>query len=56
LIGLHFDSNWEAVSASWAFDRRYKRGIHVDMRYVRWLMSKVYPAPHLLQEMQLPAE
>src|SRR3546814_4024626 len=40
LIGLHFDSNWEAVSASWMFDPRYKRGIHVDTRYMRWLMSK----------------
>jgi hypothetical protein len=56
LIGLNFDSNWEAVSASWMFDPRYKRAIHVDLRYVRWLMAKVYPAPHLLQEMNLPAE
>ncbi|WP_447936547.1 S46 family peptidase [Thermomonas fusca] len=56
LIGLNFDSNWEAVSASWMFDPRYKRAIHVDMRYLRWLLAKVYPAPHLLQEMQLPAE
>jgi len=56
LIGLNFDSNWEAVSASWMYDPRYKRAIHVDMRYLRWLLAKVYPAPHLLQEMQLPAE
>ena len=56
LIGLHFDSNWEAVSASWMFDPRYKRGIHVDTRYMRWLMSRVYPAPWLLEEMNLPAE
>ncbi|MEH6419617.1 S46 family peptidase [Pseudomonas sp. CGJS7] len=56
LIGLNFDSNWEAVSASWMFDPRYKRAIHVDMRYLRWLLAKVYPAPHLLREMQLPAE
>lgn len=56
LIGLNFDSNWEAVSASWMFDPRYKRAIHVDMRYMRWLMAKVYPAPHLLQEMNLPAQ
>ena len=56
LIGLNFDSNWEAVSASWMFDPRYKRAIHVDMRYVRWMLSKVYPAPALLQEMKLPAE
>jgi hypothetical protein len=56
LIGLNFDSNWEAVSASWMYDPRYKRAIHVDLRYLRWLMSKVYPAPHLLREMKLPAE
>lgn len=56
LIGLNFDSNWEAVSASWMFDPRYKRAIHVDMRYMRWLMAKVYPAPHLLREMNLPAQ
>ncbi len=54
LIGLNFDSNWEAVSASWMFDPRYKRAIHVDMRYVRWLMDKVYPAHWLLDEMKLP--
>lgn len=56
LIGINFDSNWEAVSASWSFDPRYKRAIHVDARYLRWLMAKVYPAPHLLREMNLPAE
>ncbi|MGY3038883.1 hypothetical protein ACVWWQ_000470 [Rhodanobacter sp. TND4EL1] len=51
LVGLNFDSNWEAVSASWMFDPRYKRAIHVDMRYMRWLMDKVYPAPSLLKEL-----
>jgi len=56
LIGLNFDSNWESVSASWMFDPRYKRAIHVDMRYMRWLMAKVYPAPHLLAEMNLPVD
>ena len=56
LIGLNFDSNWEAVSASWMFDPRYKRAIHVDLRYLRWLLAKVYPAPHLLREMNLPLE
>ena len=55
LVGLNFDSNWEAVSASWMFDPRYKRAIHVDMRYMRWLMDKVYPAPQLLQELGVPA-
>src|SRR5690606_8299824 len=53
LIGLNFDSNWESVSASWWFDPRYKRAIHVDMRYMRWLMEKVSPAPHVRREMGL---
>jgi hypothetical protein len=56
LIGLNFDSNWEAVSASWMYDPRYKRAIHVDVRYLRWLLAKVYPSPQLLEEMRLPAE
>jgi type II secretory pathway pseudopilin PulG len=55
LVGLNFDSNWEAVSASWMFDPRYKRAIHVDLRYMRWLMDKVYPAPWLLQELGVAA-
>ena len=55
LVGLNFDSNWESVSASWWFDPRTKRAIHVDMRYMRWLMAKVYPAPALLEEMGVPA-
>jgi peptidase S46-like protein len=54
LVGLNFDSNWEAVSASWMYDPRYKRAIHVDMRYMRWLMDKVYPAPALLEELGVP--
>ena len=56
LIGLNFDSNWESVSASWWFDPRFKRAVHVDMRYLRWLLAKVYPAPALLEEMGVPAE
>jgi len=55
LIGLNFDSNWEAVSASWWYDPRFKRAIHVDMRYLRWLLAKVYPAPALLEEIGVPA-
>ncbi|WP_425477683.1 S46 family peptidase [Pseudoxanthomonas winnipegensis] len=56
LMGLNFDSNWEAVSASWWYDPRYKRAIHVDTRYIRWLLAKVYPAPALLREMGVPAQ
>ena len=56
LVGLNFDSNWESVSASWKFDPRTKRAIHVDLRYMRWLMDKVYPAHDLLRELGVPAQ
>jgi len=56
LMGLNFDSNWESVSASWWYDPHTKRAIHVDMRYLHWLLAKVYPAPALLREMGLPVE
>jgi len=56
LVGLNFDSNWEAVSASWMYDPRYKRAIHVDMRYMRWLIDKVYPSPALLRELGVPSK
>jgi len=56
LVGLNFDSNWESVSASWWYDPRSKRAIHVDMRYMHWLLARVYPAHGLLREMGLPVE
>lgn len=55
LIGINFDSNWESVSASWWYDPRMKRAIHVDLRYMDWLMRTVQPAPHLLGELGLEA-
>jgi hypothetical protein len=36
------------------FEPRCKRAIHVDMRYLGWLLAKAYPAPHLLAEMNFP--
>jgi len=56
LVGLNFDSNWESVSASWWFDPQTKRAIHVDTRYLHWLLAKVYPAHGVLREMGLAVE
>jgi hypothetical protein len=53
LSGINFDSNWESVSASWFFDPRYKRAIHVDVRYIEWLVTRVYPSPSLINELGL---
>jgi len=56
LVGLNFDSNWESVSASWWYDPQTKRAIHVDMRYLHWLLAKVYPAHGILRELGLAVE
>lgn len=56
LVGLAFDGNWESVSSNWVFDPTVTRMISVDQRYMRWIMQEVFPAPHLLEEMGVPAK
>jgi hypothetical protein len=51
LVGLAFDGNWESVSSNWVFDPAMTRMISVDHRYMVWVMDKIYPAHHLLEEM-----
>lgn len=53
LVGLAFDGNWESVSSNWVFDPKMTRMISVDSRYMQWIMQEVYPAPALLQELNL---
>lgn len=53
LVGLAFDMNWEAVVSNWVFDPEMTRMISLDARYARWIMQEVYPAPQLLQELDL---
>lgn len=51
LCGLLFDGNYEAMPADWLFDPTNTRSIHVDIRYVLWILDRVGPAHHLLHEM-----
>jgi hypothetical protein len=53
LVGLAFDGNIESVAGNWLFDPAVKRTIHVDMRYVLWVMENLEPAPRLLREMSI---
>ena len=53
LVGLLFDMNWEAVVSNWVFDAEMTRTISVDQRYMRWVMQEVYPAPRLLEELEV---
>lgn len=53
LVGLLFDGTIESVNADWDFDARTTRSIHVDSRYMLWVMEKVDGAKRLLDEMQI---
>jgi len=52
-IGAAFDGNWEAMSGDIAFDKRFKRTIIVDARYIMWVLDKVLGGRPLLDEMTI---
>jgi len=54
IVGLAFDGNWEGVVSDYLFDPASVRTIHVDSRYIRWVMDEVDHAHDLLREMGLP--
>jgi len=51
LVGLNFDSTIQGVASDVVFDGATTRKIHVDARYMLWVMDKVAGADHLLEEM-----
>ena len=53
LVGLNFDSTIEGVASDVVFDSATTRKIHVDARYMLWVMDKIGGADHLLEEMGL---
>ncbi len=53
LIGAAFDGNWEAMSGDIAFDRKYKRTIVCDIRYILFLIDKMGHADNLIKEMEI---
>ncbi len=53
LIGTAFDGNWEAMSGDIAFDKKYKRTIVCDIRFVLFLVDKLGGADNLIREMDI---
>lgn len=51
LVGLLFDGTLESVNSDWDFDPDITRTIHVDTRYMLWVMEKVDGAAALIDEM-----
>lgn len=52
LAGLAFDTNLEAVGADYLYDARWTRTIHVDTRYMLWVMEAVDGATALVDELR----
>ena len=53
LIGCAFDGNWEAMSGDIAFDKKYKRTIVADIRFILYLIDKMGGAHNLIEEMDV---
>ena len=53
LVGLNFDSTYESITKDWYFDSAITRAIHVDIRYMLWVMKEVDHADKLLKEMTI---
>ncbi len=53
LVGLNFDSTYESITKDWYFDSAITRAIHVDIRYMLWVMKEVDKADNLLKEMTI---
>lgn len=56
LVGLLFDGTLESVNSDWDFDPEITRTIHVDTRYMLWVMEKVDGATALIDEMEIVGE
>jgi hypothetical protein len=54
LTGLAFDGNYEAMGSDYLVNPDVQRTIHVDTRYILWVMDAVDGAHNLIREMGLP--
>jgi hypothetical protein len=50
IVGLLFDGNYEAMASDFSYDPLVTRSIHVDARYMFWVMENVDGANGLLGE------
>ncbi|MBY6107484.1 S46 family peptidase [Ferrimonas balearica] len=53
LVGLLFDGVYESITGDWAYNPELNRSIHVDSRYMLWVMKYLDGAENLLDEMEI---
>lgn len=51
LVGLLFDGNYEAMASDWVFDPVRTRSIHVDIRYMLFVLETLHPGNWLLEQL-----
>lgn len=51
LVGLAFDGDYEAMASDWRFMPELTRAIHVDLRYVLFVLHRVADAKELMAEL-----
>lgn len=56
LVGLAFDGTIESVNSDWHFEGDITRTIHVDSRYMLWVMEKIDGAQHVIDEMNISSK
>jgi len=52
-VGLAFDGVYESIIGDWDYDTQLNRSIHVDVRYMLWVMEHVDSATNLIEEMDI---
>lgn len=53
LVGLLFDGVIESIIGDWDYNPELNRSIHVDSRYMLWVMEYIDKAHNLLEEMEI---
>ncbi|MEI6894495.1 MAG: S46 family peptidase [Colwellia sp.] len=52
-VGLVFDGVYESIIGDWDYDPKLNRSIHVDVRYMLWVMEYIDGATNLIEEMDI---
>ena len=53
IVGLMFDGNFESIASDYHFDAELTRAIHVDIRYVLYVLDVVYGITNVLDELTI---
>lgn len=53
LIGIAFDGNYESMTGDLVIDESINRTINVDIRYVLFVIDKLYNSQHIMEELEI---